>query len=59
MQYFYGSLGSMNKGVVDQPVPDGIMQQPYEVASQLLDYITKNNVAWYTYEEHVSHPFYL
>lgn len=49
----------MNKGVVDQPVPDGIMQQPYEVASQLLDYITKNNVAWYTYEEHVSHPFYL
>jgi len=54
LQYFYRSLNSTNKGVVDQLVPGGIMQQPYEVASQLLDCMTKINRAWYTREDHVS-----
>ena len=41
----------MNKGVADQLVPGGIMQHPYEVASQLLDGMTKINRAWYTRED--------
>jgi len=44
----------VNKGVADQLVPGGIMQQPYEVASQLLDGMTKINRAWYTREDQVS-----
>ncbi|KAK4727107.1 hypothetical protein R3W88_032024 [Solanum pinnatisectum] len=45
LQYFYRSLDSVNKGVVDQLIPGDIMQQPYEVASQLLDCMTKINRA--------------
>ena len=44
-QYFYWSLNLVNKGVVDKLVPGGIMQHPYEVASQLVDGMTKINRA--------------
>ncbi|KAK4721335.1 hypothetical protein R3W88_011568 [Solanum pinnatisectum] len=54
LQYFYKSLNSVNKGVADQLVPGGIIQQPYEVASQLLDCMTEINQAWYTREDQVS-----
>ncbi|KAK4721417.1 hypothetical protein R3W88_011650 [Solanum pinnatisectum] len=54
LEYFYRSLDSMNKGVANQLVPGGIMQQPYEVASQLLDCMTEINRAWYTREDQVS-----
>ncbi|KAK4733655.1 hypothetical protein R3W88_007916 [Solanum pinnatisectum] len=54
LQYFYRRLDSVNKGVADQLVPRGIMQQPYKVASQLLDGMTKINRAWYTHEDQVS-----
>ncbi|KAK4708671.1 hypothetical protein R3W88_029596 [Solanum pinnatisectum] len=54
LQYFYRSLDSVNKGVADQLVPGGIMQQPYEVASQLFDCMTKINREWYTREDQVS-----
>jgi len=54
LQYFYRSLDSVNKGVADPLVPGGRMQQPYEVASQLLDGMTKINRVWYTREDYVS-----
>ncbi|KAK4707408.1 hypothetical protein R3W88_033054 [Solanum pinnatisectum] len=54
LQYFYRSLDSVNKGMADQLSPSGIMQQPYAIASQLLDCMTKVNRAWYTPEEQVS-----
>uniref|UniRef100_M1DRN5 Retrotransposon gag protein n=1 Tax=Solanum tuberosum TaxID=4113 RepID=M1DRN5_SOLTU len=53
LQYFNRSLDSVNKGVANQLVPGGIMQQPYEVASQLLDGMTMINRAWYTCEDQV------
>nr|ABI34337.1 hypothetical protein SDM1_41t00022 [Solanum demissum] len=43
LQYFYRSLESVNKGVADQLVPGGIMQQPCEVEFELLDGMTKIN----------------
>uniref|UniRef100_M1D819 Uncharacterized protein n=1 Tax=Solanum tuberosum TaxID=4113 RepID=M1D819_SOLTU len=39
---------SVNKGVADQLLPGGLMQQPYAVAAQLLDGMTTINRAWYT-----------
>uniref|UniRef100_M1DHC5 Integrase core domain containing protein n=1 Tax=Solanum tuberosum TaxID=4113 RepID=M1DHC5_SOLTU len=54
MQYFYRSLDLVNKGVADQLSPGGIMQQPYEIASQLLDCMTKINKTWYIREDQVS-----
>ncbi|KAK4718119.1 hypothetical protein R3W88_016457 [Solanum pinnatisectum] len=54
LQYIYKNVDSVNKGVADQLVPDDIMQQPYEVASQLLDCMTKINRVWYTREYQVS-----
>uniref|UniRef100_M1DD25 Integrase core domain containing protein n=1 Tax=Solanum tuberosum TaxID=4113 RepID=M1DD25_SOLTU len=48
------SLDSVNKGVADQLVHGGIMQQPFEIASTILDGITKINRAWYTREDRVS-----
>ena len=43
MQYFNMSLDLVNIGVADHLVPSGIVQQPYEVAFQLLYCITKIN----------------
>ncbi|WMV33081.1 hypothetical protein MTR67_026466, partial [Solanum verrucosum] len=43
LQYFYLSLDTVNKGVVDQLIRGGIMRQPFAVASALLDEITKIN----------------
>jgi len=40
LQYFYHSLDSVNKGVADQLVREGIMQQPFEKASTLIDEMT-------------------
>lgn len=54
LQYFYQSLDSVNKGVADQLSPGGLMQQPYVIAAQLLDGMTKINRAWYTHEDQVS-----
>ncbi|WMV49777.1 hypothetical protein MTR67_043162 [Solanum verrucosum] len=51
LQHFYMSLDSVNKGVSDQLVFGGIVKQPYEIASQLLDGRTKINKAWYTRED--------
>ncbi|KAK4716250.1 hypothetical protein R3W88_014588 [Solanum pinnatisectum] len=56
LQYFYQSLDAVNKGVVDQLVRGGIMLQSFEVASFLLDDMTKINQAWYTQEDQAS-PF--
>uniref|UniRef100_M1DIU0 Transposable element protein, Retrotrans_gag n=1 Tax=Solanum tuberosum TaxID=4113 RepID=M1DIU0_SOLTU len=56
LQYFYKSLDSVNKGVADQLVPGGIIQQPYEITSQLLNCMTKINRAWYTRKDQV-YPF--
>ncbi|KAK4727091.1 hypothetical protein R3W88_032008 [Solanum pinnatisectum] len=54
LQHFYWSLNSVNKGVVDQLVRRGIMQQPFEIMSTLFDGMTKINRAWYTREDQVS-----
>ncbi|KAK4729603.1 hypothetical protein R3W88_022591 [Solanum pinnatisectum] len=51
IQYFYRSLDSVNKGMADQLVRGGIMLQSFEVASFLLDDMTKINQAWYTQED--------
>jgi len=44
----------VNKGVLDQLVPRGIMHQPYEVVSQHLNGMSKINRAWYSCEDQVS-----
>ncbi|KAK4731246.1 hypothetical protein R3W88_024234 [Solanum pinnatisectum] len=54
LQYFYRSLDSVNKGIADQLVQGGIMLQSFEVASFLLDGMTKVNQAWYTKDDQVS-----
>ena len=54
LQYFYRSLDSVNKGVADQLSPGGLMQQPYVIATQLLDGMTTINRAWYTHGDQVS-----
>ncbi|WMV09160.1 hypothetical protein MTR67_002545 [Solanum verrucosum] len=54
LQYFYRSLDLMNKGVAAQRSPRVLMQQPYVIATQLLDGMTKINREWYTPEDHVS-----
>ncbi|KAK4724478.1 hypothetical protein R3W88_027257 [Solanum pinnatisectum] len=54
LQYFYRSLDSVNKGVADQLSPGGLIQQPYVVATQLLDGMTTINRAWYTRKDQVS-----
>ncbi|XP_015163500.1 uncharacterized protein [Solanum tuberosum] len=54
LQYFYRSLDSVNKGVADQLLPGGLMQQPYAVAAQLFDGMTTINRAWYTRKDQVS-----
>ncbi|WMV41206.1 hypothetical protein MTR67_034591 [Solanum verrucosum] len=46
LQYFYQSLDSVNKGVADHLSQEGIMLQPFQVASSLLDEMTKTNQAW-------------
>ncbi|WMV46246.1 hypothetical protein MTR67_039631 [Solanum verrucosum] len=48
------SLDSVSKVVADQLIRGGIMQQPFDVASTLLDEMTKINRAWYTREDQVS-----
>uniref|UniRef100_M1DH39 Uncharacterized protein n=1 Tax=Solanum tuberosum TaxID=4113 RepID=M1DH39_SOLTU len=48
------SLDLINKGVADQLLPEGLMQQPYAIAAQLLDGMTTINRAWYTREDQVS-----
>ncbi|XP_015165387.1 uncharacterized protein [Solanum tuberosum] len=55
LQYFYRSLDSVNKGIADQLVQGGIMLQPFEVASFLLDGMVRVNQAWYAKEDQVSH----
>ncbi|XP_015165388.1 uncharacterized protein [Solanum tuberosum] len=54
----YGNaiLDSVNKGAADQLVRGGIMFQSFEVASFLLDDMTRINQVWYTKEDHIS-PF--
>lgn len=54
MQYFYRRLNLVNKEVTDQLVPKDIMEQPYEVPSQLLDCMAMINREWYTSEDQVS-----
>ncbi|XP_049405185.1 uncharacterized protein LOC125868605 [Solanum stenotomum] len=54
LQYFYRSLDSVNKGVADQHLPGGLMQQPYAVVAQLLDGMTTINRTWYSREDQVS-----
>jgi len=54
LQYFYRSLDTVNKGVTDQLIWDGIMRQPFAVALSLLDEMTKINRAWNTREDYVS-----
>mgnify|MGYP007056448597 CR=1 FL=1 len=44
----------MDKGVSDQLVKGGIMQQPFEIESTLLDGMMKINQAWYTPEDQMS-----
>ena len=51
--YFYWSLDSVNKDVVDQLSPGGLMQQPYTVGTQLLDGMTTIKRAWYNREDQV------
>lgn len=46
LQYFYRILDSVNKGVANQLVRGGITFQSFEVASFLLDDMTKINQAW-------------
>lgn len=43
LQDFYCSLDSINKGVADQFSQGNLVRQPYEVASLLLDDITKKS----------------
>lgn len=54
IQYFYRSLDTVDKGVVDNLSPWGLMQQPYTVATQLLDGMTTINIVWYTHEDEFS-----
>ncbi|WMV09312.1 hypothetical protein MTR67_002697 [Solanum verrucosum] len=56
LQHFYWSPDSVNKGVADQLVQGGIMQQPFEITSTLVDGMTKIDRAWYTRQDQVS-PF--
>uniref|UniRef100_M1DDD8 Uncharacterized protein n=1 Tax=Solanum tuberosum TaxID=4113 RepID=M1DDD8_SOLTU len=48
------SLDMINKCVAEQLVCGGIMQQPLEIASALLDGMTKINRAWHRREDRVS-----
>jgi len=54
LQYFNRSLDSVNKGIADQLVQGGIMLQPFEVASFLLNGMARVNQAWYTKEKQIS-----
>ena len=54
LQYFYMSLDTINKGITDQLVRGDLMKQSFEVASALLDDLTKVNRVWYTIDDHVS-----
>ena len=45
LQYFYRSLDTINKGIADQLVRGGLMKQSFEMASSLLDDLTKVNRA--------------
>lgn len=47
----------MNKGVEDQLIYGGIMQQTFDIKSTLLDEVIKINSALYTLEDHVSRTF--
>uniref|UniRef100_M1DXN6 Uncharacterized protein n=1 Tax=Solanum tuberosum TaxID=4113 RepID=M1DXN6_SOLTU len=51
---YYRSLDSVNKCVEDQLIRGGIIRQPFDIASVLLDEMTKINRAWYTREDQVS-----
>jgi len=53
LQYFYCSLGSIDKCVVDQLAQGGLVWQPYEVVTLLLDYMTKFKLVWITREDQV------
>ena len=44
----------MNKGVSNQLSPGGLIQQPYVIAAQLLDGMTKINRVWYTHKNPVT-----
>ncbi|WMV45666.1 hypothetical protein MTR67_039051 [Solanum verrucosum] len=54
LQYFYRSLDLVNKGLADQLIQGGIMQQSFDIVSTLLNEMTKNNHAWYTRDDQVS-----
>lgn len=42
-QYFYWIHNTVNKGVVDQLIRDGIMTKPFDIATMLLDEMAKIN----------------
>lgn len=48
--YFYRRLDSVNKGVANKLSLGGLMQKPYIIAYQVLDCMTKINMAWYTHK---------
>ncbi|WMV49768.1 hypothetical protein MTR67_043153 [Solanum verrucosum] len=54
LQYFYPILNTINKGVFDQRICGGIIRQSFDIASALLDEMTKINCARYTKEDQVS-----
>ncbi|WMV24879.1 hypothetical protein MTR67_018264 [Solanum verrucosum] len=54
LQHFYWSIDSVNKGLADHLIQGGIMQQPFEITSSLLDGMKKINCAWYTRKGQVS-----
>jgi len=54
VQYFYYSLDSINKGMANKLAQGCLMRQLYEVASLLLDDMTKVNRAWHTREDQMS-----
>lgn len=54
LKYYYKSLDSANKEVVDQLVPGGIMQKSYDVAFILFDCTSNMNIAWNTRVDKVS-----
>jgi len=54
LQNFYRSLDSVNKGVTDQLSLIGLMQHPYEITFEFLDYKTNINRARSTREDQVS-----
>lgn len=54
LQYFYWYLDSVNKGVADPLSLGDLMQEPYIIAPQVFDGITKIYRAWYPRDDQVS-----